>query len=191
MLGTTLVAVYVMKLKTQVKMNLVHLYTPRDTEQAIYDEGKAFIDKMLLHKSVGVKLTRVDDNNGNLVGRLSYHKGDIAYELLKRGLAKLSTPKDSDFDADYFRHLKQGQIIGQSKRAGLWEDLEDDDLNGNRSNINDFVGKVIEIHSGDSLTVERESDHNAVRVFLSCVKAPTIKNARPANKDNQGGASAF
>lgn len=104
--GTTLVAAYVMRLKTQVKMNLVHLYTPRDTEQAIYDEGKAFIEKMLLHKSVGIKLTRVDDNNGNLVGRLHFPQGDIAAELLKKGLAKLSTPKDSEFDADYFRELK-------------------------------------------------------------------------------------
>ena len=70
--GTTLVAAYVMRLKTQIKLNLVHLYTPRDTEQAIYDEGKAFIEKMLLHKTVGIKLTRVDENNGNLVGRIHF-----------------------------------------------------------------------------------------------------------------------
>ena len=30
--GTTLVVAYIMRLKTQVKMNLVHLYTPRDTD---------------------------------------------------------------------------------------------------------------------------------------------------------------
>lgn len=30
--GTTTIAAYVMRLKTQIKMNLVHLYTPRDTE---------------------------------------------------------------------------------------------------------------------------------------------------------------
>ena len=110
--GTTLIAAYIMRLKTQIKMNLVHLYTPRDTEQAIYDEGKAFIEKMLLHRTVGIKLTRIDENNGNLVGRVHYPQGDIAVEILKRGLAKLSTPKDSDFDAEYFRELKQAQLIG-------------------------------------------------------------------------------
>ena len=83
------------------------MYTPRDTEQAIYDEGKALIEKMLLHRTVGVKLSRVDDNNGNLIGRLHFPQGDIASELLKRGLVKLSTPKDSDFDAEYYRELKQ------------------------------------------------------------------------------------
>lgn len=88
-------------------MSLVHLYTPRDTEQSIYDEGKAFIEKMLLHRTVGVKLARVDENNGNLVGRLHFPQGEIAAELLKKGLVKLSTPKDSDFDAEYYRELKQ------------------------------------------------------------------------------------
>lgn len=32
------------------------------------------------------------------------------------------------------------------------------------------------MHSGDSLTVERESDQKTVRVFLSSVKAPTLNN---------------
>ena len=50
--------------------------------------------------------------NGNLVGRLHFPQGDIAAELLKKGYAKLSTPKDSDFDADYYRELKQAQLIG-------------------------------------------------------------------------------
>ena len=170
--GTTMVACYVMRLKTQVKMNLVHLYTPRDTEQELYDEGKAFIEKMLLHKTVGVKLARVDDNNGNLQGRIHFPQGDIAAELLKKGLAKLSTPKDSDFDAVYYRELKQAQLIGQTKRAGLWKNVEDSELQGNRSATSDFVGKVVEVHSGDSLTVENEQDHKVIRIFLSSVKAP-------------------
>lgn len=170
-------------------MNLVHLYTPRDTDQAIYDEGKAFIEKMLLHRTVGIKLTRIDENNGNLVGRVHFPQGDIASEILKRGLAKLSTPKDSDFDAEYFRELKQAQLIGQSKRAGLWKDMDESEIAGNRSNINDFVGRVVEVHSGDSLTVERESDHNQVRVFLSSVKAPALNN-RPPTANNQGSGAA-
>lgn len=130
--GTTLVVCYIIRLKVQVKMNLVHLYTPRDTEQATYDEGKAFVEKMLLHRTVGVKLSRTDDN-GNLVGRLHFPNGDIAGEILKKGLAKLSTPKDSDFDAVYYRELKQSQLIGQTKRAGLFKNMEDSDLNQNRS----------------------------------------------------------
>lgn len=141
---------------------------------------------MLLHKTVGIKLQRVDENNGNLVGRILFPQGDIACEILKRGLAKLSTPKDSDFDAVYYKELKQSQLIGQTKRLGLWKNMEASELAQNRSNIRDFVGKVVEVHSGDSLTVERESDHSAVRVFLSSVKAPSMANRPPQSS----GASA-
>ena len=70
-------------------------------------------------------------------------------------------------------------MIGKSKRLGLWKYADESELAGNKSSMNDFTGRVVEVHSGDSLTVERETDHNLVRVFLSSVKAPSI-NARPA-----------
>jgi hypothetical protein len=34
------------------------------------------------------------------------------------------------------------------------------------------MGRVVEIHSGDSLTVERETDVSLIRVFMATVKAP-------------------
>lgn len=70
--GTTLLVVYIMRLKVQVKLNMVHLYTPKDTDSSILEEGKQFIEKMLLHRTVGVKLTRVDENSGILVGRIHF-----------------------------------------------------------------------------------------------------------------------
>ena len=78
--------------------------------------------------------------------------------------------------------------MGQTKRAGLWQDLDESELNQNRSNLNDFVGRVVEVHSGDSLTVEREQDHNAIRIFLSSVKAPALNNRPP--QQSKGGAAA-
>ena len=62
--------------------------------------------------------------NGNLVGRLHFPQGDIAAELLKKGYAKLSTPKDSDFDADYYRELKQAQLIVNLRAEAAPEQLE-------------------------------------------------------------------
>lgn len=53
---------------------------------------------MLLHKTIGVKLIKLDDRN-ELVGRVYFPQGDIAQELLKNGLVKLSMPKDMNFDA--------------------------------------------------------------------------------------------
>lgn len=40
--------------------------------------------------------------------------------------------------------------------------------------MSDFNGKVVEVHSGDSLTVEKESDNSHIRIYLSSIKAPAI-----------------
>ena len=178
----TFVTLYVRSLKTVIKLQLVHLFLPQETEQAIRDQGKALVERMLLHRSVGVKLARVDDH-GNLIGRVHYAAGDIAAEVLKRGLCKLSTPKDSDFDAAYYRELKGAQLIGQTKREGVWKDFAPSDLQQNKSTVNDFTGRVTEVHSGDSLTIERESDLQPLRVYLSSVKAPSMTGNRENGKE--------
>lgn len=104
--GTNFVSLYLSKASVNIKMQMVHLYTPKETEQEVVDAGKSFVAKMLLHREVSVKLTRVDDY-GNLVGRIFFPKGDIGTEILNRGLAKLSTPRDTNFDAEYFAQLKK------------------------------------------------------------------------------------
>ena len=86
---------------------MAHLYSPNSqSEPALAEEGKKFVSKMLLHRTVGVKLARVDDR-GDLIGRIFFPAGDIAAEILKSGLAKLNMPKDMNFDAEYFKELKQ------------------------------------------------------------------------------------
>ena len=37
------------------------------------------------------------------------------------------------------------------------------------------MGRVVEVHSGDSVTVERESDYALIRVYLATVKAPVFQ----------------
>ncbi len=60
-----------------------------------------------MHRTIGVKLERTEEG-GVLVGRIFHPAGDIAFEILKQGFAKLNTPKNIEFDADYFKTLKEG-----------------------------------------------------------------------------------
>ena len=55
----------------------------------------------------------------------------------------------------------------------------------NKSAVQDFNGRVTEVHSGDSLTIERETDLKALRVFLSSVKAPSMTGHRESSKEPQ------
>ena len=65
-------------------------------------------------------------------------------------------------------------MIGQTKREGVWKNFDASGLQQNKSSVKDFSGRVVEVHSGDSLTIERESDLKTLRVFLSSVKAPSM-----------------
>jgi endonuclease YncB( thermonuclease family) len=94
---------------------------------------------------------------------------------LKNGYAKLNMPKTPDFDADYFKTLKEAQLIAQSKNLRLWKDFKNEEKKAQqKASTTDFTGKVIEVHTGDSLTIERESDFQPIRVFLATVKAPVL-----------------
>ena len=45
------------------------------------------------------------------------------------------------------------------------------------------MGKVVEVHTGDSLTIERESDSKQIRVFFTTVKAPLLMKAAGEDPD--------
>mmetsp|Transcript_20857 Transcript_20857/g.14978 ORF Transcript_20857/g.14978 Transcript_20857/m.14978 type:complete len:156 (+) Transcript_20857:979-1446(+) len=61
--------------------------------------------------------------------------------------------------------------------------MQAEDQGKNKSEINDFNGKVVEIHSGDSVTVERDNDFETVRVFLATVKAPVLNKKENEEAD--------
>lgn len=91
---------------------MIHLFAPQQgVEKNFIAEGKAFTEKLLLHRTVGVKLERYEPGaegaQGQLHARIYHPAGDIAYEVLKNGYAKLNIPKNTDFDADYFKTLKE------------------------------------------------------------------------------------
>lgn len=65
-----------------------------------------FTEKFLLHRTVGIKFDKIDES-GNLSGRIYHPAGDIAYEVLKNGFAKLNVPKNIDFDSEYYKTLKE------------------------------------------------------------------------------------
>ena len=65
--------------------------------------------------------------------------------------------------------------MAKGARAGIWRDLAEEELKQNKSKVNDFTGRVVEIHTGDSLTIEKENDFSLQRVFLSSLKGPLIQ----------------
>ena len=64
----------------------------------------------------------------------------------------------------------------------LWKDFKQpEEKKLPKASTTDFNGRVIEVHSGDSLTVERETDFVPIRLYLATVKAPVI-NKKPGEE---------
>ncbi len=150
------ISVYIPRFNTVSKLAMNFLFTPA-TDKLLVAEGKVFVEKFILGRSVGVKLDRVEEN-GNVYARIHHPAGDIAYEIVKNGYSKLNQPKTTDFDADYFKSLKEAETIAKAKRSGIWEHFIEEEKKQEKASEDDFVGHVIEIHSGDSISIQREGD---------------------------------
>jgi endonuclease YncB( thermonuclease family) len=63
-------------------------------------------------------------------------------------------------------------MVGQGKRLGIWKDFEA--AEESQHSAENFTGKVVEVNSGDCITVEKDSDFSVIRLYLASVKAPKI-----------------
>jgi len=152
------------------------VFTPAAEKEAS-EEAKAFSEKRLLNKDVFVTLQKTDDH-GNILGKISHPDGEIAYALAEAGLAKVSMPKaDEEYDAEFYKTLREAQAMAQIKKLGLWKNLTGENKSKNQTydkNAKEFTAKVLEVHSGDSVTILQEGTDKERKVFFASVKAPNI-----------------
>jgi staphylococcal nuclease domain-containing protein 1 len=107
----TLVSVYILKFDTVCRLQMQHLFVPKDQQQHS-EKGKSMVYKLINQKNVGIKFSGNLDGSDIMIGRIHFPAGDIACEILKGGYAKVQIPKDKDgIDGDYLKKLKQNQTI--------------------------------------------------------------------------------
>lgn len=107
----TLVSVYVKQLNVVMRLQMVHCFLPKEN-QNVAEAGKKLVNKLLLQKDVAVQLFSAVENSDILIGRIHFHAGDIASEVVKAGYAKVQIPKNKDgIDAEYLKQLKVAQTV--------------------------------------------------------------------------------
>lgn len=82
MFGASLLNVFITKFSVVVKIQVAGIFTK-------VEEAKAFVERRLLHRVVGIELLG-QENNGNFAARAHHPAGDIASELVKLGFAKVN-----------------------------------------------------------------------------------------------------
>lgn len=167
--------VYIEDLSIVTRVNINHIYTPAQEREAT-GEAKELVEKLLLNRICGVVFQKVDDK-GNLVARILHKNGNIDEVLVKKGLSKILVPQDEDYDKDHYKKLRDAQDIAQINQEGLWKALKNEESKKKTKSYDptkkDFDARIVEVHSGDSITILPEGGEPR-RVFLASIKAPAM-----------------
>ncbi|EPS63110.1 hypothetical protein M569_11676, partial [Genlisea aurea] len=153
-------------------------------------EAKHFTEIRVLHRDVRIVLEGVDKFS-NLTGSVYYPDGesakDLALELVENGLAKYVEWSASLLEDESRRKLKNAELQAKKNRVRIWTNYVPPVTNSKAIHDQKFVGKVVEVVSGDCIIVADDSlpfgDPSAERrVNLSSIRGPKMGNPRRDQK---------
>jgi len=98
----------------------------------------------------------------------------IAVRFLRAGFARMESGAAMKLDHGYFVSLKNHEDFAKQNKSVLWKDFSGP-TSGTFTKTT-FDATVIEIHSGDSMTIANTTNLEAQRVYFSNVKAPNPGN---------------
>jgi len=148
-------------------------------------EAQQFTEARLLNRDVQVYLQGVD-KQGNLFGSIGFTKGNISQKLLEAGLGKL-VPWSAALTPDADK-LRAAEAQAKAQKLRLWANYYGDDASSSSSPSSastlsgEFIGKVVQVPSTDSLVVE-DSTGKEIRIWLASVRAPRLAGLRRDAKD--------
>ncbi|KHG06599.1 Snd1 [Gossypium arboreum] len=123
-------------------------------------EAKYFTEVRCLNRDVRIVLEGVDKFS-NLIGSVYYPEGesakDLALELVENGLAKYVEWSANMMEDDAKRRLKAAELQGKKTRLRIWTNYVPPVTNSMAIHDQNFIGKVVEVVSGDCIIVSDDS----------------------------------
>lgn len=118
------------------------------------------------------------------VGTVHHPKGNIAVELLKSGLAKISdwsVRLMSPLDAPA---LRIAETNAKRTRTGVWHSYQPPEITG----ASQIAGTVVEVLTGDTVALlpdgeAYDSEDKLIKISLASVRAPRVGNERSGRAD--------
>ncbi|XP_038878676.1 ribonuclease TUDOR 1-like [Benincasa hispida] len=154
-------------------------------------EAKHFTEiRVLNREDVRIVLEGVDKFS-NLIGSVYYSDGetakDLALELVEHGLAKYVEWSANMMEEDAKRRLKAAELQAKKTRLRLWANYVPPPTNSKAIHDQNFMGKVVEVVSGDCIIVADDSVPYGSplaerRVNLSSIRCPKMGNPRRDEK---------
>ncbi|PPS19013.1 hypothetical protein GOBAR_AA01564 [Gossypium barbadense] len=153
-------------------------------------EAKYFTEVRCLNRDVRIVLEGVDKFS-NLIGSVYYPEGesakDLALELVENGLAKYVEWSANMMEDDAKRRLKAAELQAKKTRLRIWTNYVPPVTNSMAIHDQNFIGKVVEVVSGDCIIVSDDSiPYGSLlaerRVNLSSIRCPKMGNPRRDEK---------
>eukprot|EP00826_Nyctotherus_ovalis_P062215 TRINITY_DN8964_c0_g1_i3.p1 TRINITY_DN8964_c0_g1~~TRINITY_DN8964_c0_g1_i3.p1 ORF type:complete len:885 (+),score=359.86 TRINITY_DN8964_c0_g1_i3:221-2875(+) len=191
-LATNSYNILIIKYKTVVKVMLDYLINlpggskATAQQQELSKRARAFADRAVMSKEVTVVMDRYDPEVSVISGKILLPTGeDLAAELLANGYAKLKF-QAAGMDEKYYASLRVALNQAQVQRKGMWKSTEVKS-EGTKAK---YTAQVVEVNSGDSITVVKSGGSEEMRLFLAGVRAPKIGTQREESKGEPFGWEA-
>ena len=174
--------IYLPEVDSIIKLALQSLIIPNMGPKASQDI-RCFIDTNFLQRDVEVSLIGFDERAGFFVGNVKSVQNpnyNLIRELLKEGYARLNSEAYKLLEPVDHKAGKQAQDEAQKQKLRVWStyDNEKKSTSSTQDRDEEYQGRVVEVHSGDSLTVENLKNGEQYRVYLANVRAPALGNPK-------------
>lgn len=167
--------VYIPSFNRMAKLSLADIKVNTISYRNV-QEYKHSLDDLLNHNACNIELTGWE--NDAFIGNI--HPSDnsnLKAKILSEGFAKLNQTSITTLDVATFRVLKEAMESAQRENLRVWKDFKAPASKTSKEEST-FLAKVLEVHSGDSLSVESMNTGAVSRVFLANVRAPSFGNLR-------------
>jgi len=157
---------------------------PPIPQEPFSEEARQFVTARLLQRELQVSLLGTDKNGINAVGTVHHPAGNIALELLKNGLARMTDWSVRMMPAGEVPALRVAENTAKRTLIGIWHAYAPPVL----MSASQIRGTVVEVISGDTLAVlpegkAYESEEVLMKISLASIRAPRIGSERAGRPD--------
>lgn len=157
---------------------------PPTPSEPYSQEARQFTLLRLLQRELPISLIGTDKSGTCAVGTVHHPAGNIAVELLKSGLARLTDWSVRLMSPAGVPPLRVAENTAKRASLGVWVDYAPPQL----ESASEIVGTVVEVSSGDTLLILPKnklykSDDDLIKMSLASIRAPRLGNERIGRAD--------
>lgn len=151
---------------------------PTDSEE-FANEARTFAELRILQRELDIVLHGTDKSGTCGVASILHPKGNIAVELLKNGLARISDWSLRLMPSSDVPALRTAENEAKRSKLCVWQSYEPQQLSG----ASEITGTVVEVLTGDTVNVlpdgeVYDSEDKLVKISLASIRAPRVGNER-------------